>query len=74
MTYPSGRRVDYTLDSLGRVSALTTTRGTTTRVVLAAVSYRPSGGVQSFVFGNGQPYTRSFDLDGRITGHPPGRP
>ena len=69
MTYPSGRRVDYTLDSLGRISAITTTRNNRTRIVLAAVTYRPLGEVQSFVFSNGQPYTRTFDLDGRISGY-----
>ncbi len=69
LTYPSGRKVDYTLDSLGRISAITTTRGNTSHLVLAAVSYRSFGEAQSFVFGNGQPYSRSFDLDGRIAGY-----
>ena len=31
--------------------------------------YRPFGAVQGLVFGNGQNYQRSFDLDNRITGH-----
>ena len=69
LTYPSGRQVGYTRDSLGRVSAITTSYGSATQVVLAAATYQPFGAVQSFVFGNGQPYTRRFDLDGRITSH-----
>ncbi len=69
MTYPSGRRVEYSLDSLGRISAITTAWNNSTRIVLAAVTYRPLGEVQSFVFGNGQPYTRTFDLDGRVSGY-----
>jgi len=69
ITYPSGRQVGYTLDGLGSVSAITTTYKGATQIVVAAVTYRPFGGVESFVFGNGQPYMRSFDLDGRITGY-----
>ncbi len=69
ITYPSGRQVDYSLDGLGRVSAISTTYAGRTQIVVAAVTYRPFGGVASWVFGNGRPYMRTFDLDGRITGY-----
>ena len=29
------------------------------------IAYHPLGGVKSFVFGNGESYTRGIDLDGR---------
>ncbi len=69
MTYPSGRQVAYTLDSLGRVSQITTTKGTATQTVVSSVAYRPFGPSQGFTFGNGQTYTRGFDQDGRIASY-----
>ncbi|MCW7536263.1 RHS repeat-associated core domain-containing protein [Aquabacterium sp. A7-Y] len=79
LTYPSGRKVDYQYDSQGRISAITTTHpgAGTAQAVISKVQYQPLGvgdyAVKSFTFGNGsaapvQSYSRSYDLDGRITG------
>jgi YD repeat-containing protein len=69
LTYPSGRTVTYTFDALGRVSQLSTTKGGQSQVVVQNVAYHPFGGVKSFTLGNGQIYSRSIDLDGRIASY-----
>ncbi|MGH8700383.1 MAG: DUF6531 domain-containing protein, partial [Burkholderiales bacterium] len=69
MTYPSGRTTSYGFDGLGRVSRIETTGGGETRVVVQDVTYHPSGPVKGFTFGNLEIYSRSFDLDGRISSH-----
>jgi YD repeat-containing protein len=72
VTYPSGRQVTYTLDSLGRVQAIATTKDNTTQTVVSSVAYRPFGPPNGFTFGNGQAYTRGFDQDGRISSYTQG--
>lgn len=69
MTYPSGRIVTYSRDSLGRIHQIATTKDGITQAVVSQVHYRPFGPVQSITFGNGQSYSRSYDLDGRTTGY-----
>jgi RHS repeat-associated protein len=70
ITYPSGRTVDYTFDSLGRLSAVSTTpAGGTASNVATDITYHPFGGVRSYTLGNGQSYTRSYDQDGRINSY-----
>ena len=69
ITYPSGREVAYTLDSLGRVSQIATTKNGVTQPVVSSVAYRPFGPAQGFTFGNGQTYTRGFDIDGRVASY-----
>lgn len=69
LIYPSGRSVRYALNALGRIAEVSTTQDGATRVLASAIRYRPFGGLESLRFGNGQPYARSFDGDGRITGH-----
>ena len=66
MTYPGGRSIAYTLDGLGRIAQIQTTKDGLTQTVLSGVTYRPFGPAQSFTFGNGQSYTRGYDTDGRI--------
>jgi YD repeat-containing protein len=69
MTYPSGRQVAYSFDAAGRVVGITTTpAGGSAQVVVSGVTYQPFGGVKGFTYGNGQTYTRTIDLDGRIAG------
>ena len=70
LTYPSGRTVSYAFDALGRVSAMTTAKaGEQAQSVVSNVAYHPFGGVKSYTLGNGQQYTRSIDLDGRIASY-----
>ena len=69
ITYPSGREVTYTLDDLGRVGGIVTTKDGESQVVVQDVAYHPFGGVKAYTLGNGQPYARSVDLDGRIASY-----
>src|SRR5262249_50010008 len=70
VTYPSGRTVDYSFDSVGRVNAVTTTpSGGTASNVATDITYHPFAGVKSYTLGNGQAYARSYDQDGRITSY-----
>lgn len=69
MTYPSGRTLSYIHDALSRVAAINTSFGGQTRPLVANVAYHPFGGVKSYTLGNGQTYTRSIDLDGRIASY-----
>ncbi|BGE87347.1 hypothetical protein Ms3S1_37830 [Methylosinus sp. 3S-1] len=69
-TYPSGFKLLYSYDSIGRVSAITLQQpdGTTRSTLIGAISYGPFGLVTSWdpnVSGGGS-YVRKFDLDGRI--------
>jgi len=66
LDYPSGRRIDYEYDSLGRVAKITTQKGGLTKPVVADVSYQPFGGVDRITFGNGKSHTRTYDLNGRM--------
>jgi RHS repeat-associated protein len=70
ITYPSGRTVDYSFDTLGRVSALSTTpaAGTASNVA-TEITYHPFGGVKSYTLGNGQAYARGYDQDGRVNSY-----
>lgn len=69
ITYPSGRTVTYTLDSLGRIQSIATTKDSTTQTVVSGIAYRPFGPFQAFDFGNGQTHSRGFDQDGRIASY-----
>jgi RHS repeat-associated protein len=70
ITYPSGRTVDYTFDSLGRISAVSTTpAGGSASNLATDITYHPFGGVRSYTLGNGQTYARTYDQDGRITSY-----
>jgi YD repeat-containing protein len=74
ITYPSGRVVNYSFDSLGRISQIATSLNGRTTILASSVTYRPFGGVQGFTYGDGltapvQTYTRQFDQDGRIASY-----
>ncbi|TFW30199.1 RHS repeat-associated core domain-containing protein [Massilia horti] len=86
VTYPSGNRINYIYDAGGRVSSLTLNpagsdgapRTDTSIVLMSEIGYAPFGPVQGWKWGNHvddvhpNVYTRSFDLDGRISGYPLG--
>ena len=69
VTYPSGRRIDYTHDGLGRISQIQLTDNGQVKVLASAIQYQPFGGVKSFMNGANQTITRSFDQDGRIASY-----
>lgn len=69
LTYPSGRTVTYGFDGVGRVNSVTTTKDGQAKVVVQNVQYHPFGGAKSWTMGNGQIYSRTVDLDGRIASY-----
>ena len=88
MTYPSGNQVNYRYDAAGRVSMITVNPvnangvGTNTTVeyaLLTNIAYAAHGPVKGWEWGNStaaspNAYSRSFDLDGRVTGYNIGNP
>lgn len=68
ITYPSGRTVDYTRDSTGRITAVSTAWNGHVQTLAQSIAYRPFGPVSQFTYGNGLTETRSYDLDNRLTG------
>lgn len=83
ITYPSANRVNIQYDTAGLVNAMTlnpskadgsgTDLGTTTNL-LTAIQYNVYGAPLSWIWGNGQSYSRSYDLDGRVTQYALGDP
>lgn len=69
ITYPNGRRLTYSRDAMGRISQIDTSKDGIAITLLSQVSYRPFGGVQSYLNSAGQAYARGFDLDGRISSY-----
>jgi RHS repeat-associated protein len=69
ITYPSGWRVAYDRDTMGRVTgvSLTPPGSATSASVLSAASYEPFGPRNGLVFGNAVTETGAFDLDYRMT-------
>ena len=70
MTYPSGRIVTYTRDSLGRIASISTKQnsGATAVSVASGATYEPFGGVTGLTFGNGAVLTVTYDQDYQLTG------
>lgn len=66
ITYPSGMEVNYVHDAAGRVSAIRVNG----EALLSGVDYHPFGPPKSWAWGNGTPYRRTIDRDGRITSYP----
>ena len=83
LTYPSGNRVGYTYDASGQVSTISLVAsavsgsGFTAAALLTQITYAPFGPVKGWQWGSGSTaapnsYTRTFDLDGRLTSYPLG--
>ncbi len=69
ITYPSGARVEYGRDKMGRITGIAVTPPNV-RVALTVVSgitYEPFGPPSGFNFGNRIGENRAFDLDYRLT-------
>ena len=64
MTYPSGKQLSFTYDAAGQVNGIKVD-GTP---LVSNITYQPFGAPASWSQGNGSIHTRTFDLDGRITG------
>ena len=58
---PSGRTVNYTFDSAGRVSAVAGTLSGTPRNYVTGVSYAPHGAISGVTLGNGIPVATTYN-------------
>jgi len=88
VTYPSGNQVNYRYDATGRVNAITInpvnangvgTNASVEYALLSNVEYAAHGPVKGWQWGNSteanpNAYSRSYDLDGRITSYNLGNP
>ncbi|MBP6076795.1 MAG: RHS repeat protein, partial [Nitrosomonas sp.] len=68
MIYPSGTQISTTYGADGRPTEIRVNGN----LLLSNIVYQPFGEPKSWVWGNGQAYTRSFDSDGRLKTHPIG--
>jgi len=61
--YPSGRYVDYTYDSSGYLTTVTTkpSSGGTVTTLASSILHQPFGPIVSFTYGNSEAQTRTFD-------------
>lgn len=66
MTLPSGRQVDYSRDSLQRISAIEATLDGSTQSIINNVQYTATGQVSQRIYGNGLTETRQYDLQSRL--------
>jgi RHS repeat-associated protein len=83
ITYPSGNRLNYAYDAEGRLNGITLnptntngvgTNTTASTVLLSGIAYAAFGAIKSWNWGNStgtnpNGYTRTFDLDGRVTSY-----
>ena len=68
ITYPSGKILTLSYDTIGRVKSIQVD----VQILLHQIVYQPFGLVSGWAWGNGTPYKRSFDRDGKITAFPLG--
>jgi RHS repeat-associated protein len=68
--YPSGRYVDYTYDTHGYLTTVTTkpTSGGTVTTLASSIVHEPFGPIASFTYGNSLGQTRSYDANYWLTG------
>ena len=88
VVYPSGNQVNYRYDAAGRVNAVTInpvnangvgTNSSVEYALLTNVEYAAHGPIKSWQWGNStepspNTYTRSYDIDGRVTAYNLGNP
>ncbi|MGH1508648.1 RHS repeat-associated core domain-containing protein [Ralstonia solanacearum] len=71
-TYPSGNVIGTSYDSAGHIAGLTLTTANGATTLVSKIQYQPFGKPIGWTWGNGTPYTRSFDLSGRLAQFPLG--
>jgi len=67
IVYPSGRRVVYGRDILGRDTEVWTQVAGQMQLILSDIQYRADGQITAATFGNGLVERREYDLQGRLT-------
>ncbi|PPD47036.1 MAG: hypothetical protein CTY16_08140 [Methylobacter sp.] len=67
-TYPSGLEITYSYNLNGDIASINANGSP----LLSQIGYYPFGDAESWVWGNGSPYTRNFDNNGRLKNYPLG--
>jgi RHS repeat-associated protein len=67
LTDPSGRRVEYGRDALGRITRVELVAGEARTLLADGITYRADGLLTGLTFGNGLIETRAYDQQGRLT-------
>lgn len=65
MTYPSGKKIDYTLNALGQIATVKLTNGSDVTTLASSISYYPFGGIKGLTNGAGQALTWGMDQEKR---------
>ena len=63
ITYPSGMIINYTLDAVGRITAVNKIMNAVTKSVVNSIQYKPFGPMTTFTYGNGLTYSATYDQD-----------
>jgi len=66
IVYPSGRRVEYERDILGRVTEVRAEVAGQMQPILSNIQYRADGQITAATFGNGLRETRTYDQQSRL--------
>ncbi|MBW2340188.1 MAG: RHS repeat protein, partial [Deltaproteobacteria bacterium] len=72
VTYPTGRTLDYTRDSMGRMQGLSTTYDTSTVTLVSNMTYNPFGNPKGLSTGSGGEINNQFGQGGHIEVANPG--
>ena len=61
--YPSGRYVDYTYDSSGYLTTVTTkpSSGGSVTTLASSITHKPFGPITGFTYGNSEALTKTYD-------------
>ncbi len=67
--YPSGRYVDYTYDSSGYLTTVTTkpSSGGSVTTLASSITHKPFGPIASFTYGNSEAQTRTYNTNYWLT-------
>ncbi|MDO6642091.1 RHS repeat-associated core domain-containing protein [Shewanella sp. 5_MG-2023] len=66
ITYPSGNKVTYAYNNIGKINKVTATIGGQTKNVLTSITYKPFGPASNWTYGNGLAQVDTYDTDYRL--------
>ena len=66
LTLPGGRVIDYSRDSIRRVSGISTTVNGTRQNIVSNINYRADDMMLGCTYGNGTTDSRNYDMQGRL--------
>lgn len=67
ITYPSGRIIEYTYNSIGLIEEVTSTYDGVTQTLASNIDYLPFGEMKSLTYGNGKTLTQTFNQNYQLT-------